>query len=179
MSWTKRAWYSGRLATVLARLILVVGCGFMAGYFTQPPRYVFDGVKIERQVEGPQYDKFVDAWRVEVARRFPSALVLICHGSTGSDIVTGQSGWYLFPEANGRVPVRVDEMVRKMRAANPKRVIVLLSCNPGHFKLTRLPGVFYALDSIWLWPDKAGENGESMKQEPGVVGNIFEFVSAE
>jgi len=166
-------------------LNLLLWSGIGLGYFLQPPLssspsvYVYDGVKVQRQVEGELYDKFVAAWKIEVARRFPYALLFVCHGSVGYDIVTGLPGWYLFPEASGRIPVRVDLMARKIRDANPGRVIVILSCNPGHFKLTGLPGVYYALDSIWLWPDKNVEDTSGIKAEPGVVGNIHEFVSAE
>jgi len=173
--WTKIK----RLLSERGTVATLVLAAIVAAWGTYPaPVYVYDGVKVQRQVEGQQYDKFVEAWQVEVARRFPDALVFICHGSVGYDIVTGQPGWYLFPEASTRVPVRVDLMARKIRDANPGRVIVILSCNPGHFKLTGLPGVYYALDSIWLWPDKNGENSESMKQEPGVVGNVYEFMEA-
>jgi len=140
--------------------------------------YVYDGVKVERQVEGQQYDKFVEAWKIEVARRFPDALLFVCHGSTGFDITTGEKGWYLFPEAQGRIPVRVDVALRGIKVANPGRIIVLLSCNPDHFRLTGLSNVYYALDAIWLWPDKSGENGERIKAQPNVVGSIYEFIEA-
>jgi len=143
-----------------------------------PSVYVYDGVKVERQVEGQQYDKFVEAWKIEVARRFPDALLFVCHGSTGFDITTGEKGWYLFPEAQGRIPVRVDVALRGIKVANPGRTIVLLSCNPDHFRLTGLSNVYYALDAIWLWPDKNVEDTSRIRAEPRVVGNIFEFVSA-
>lgn len=123
------------------------------------------------------------AWKVEVQRRFPDAIVVSCHGGDDENgvwclwgdtfdplasVLTGKSMFRQLP------PVPVEDFVRNIQKQRPGRQIVLLVCNPEHHTL-KAKGVAYAMDSVWTIPDRAilPRSGD----KPGDLGNIFEFVS--
>lgn len=111
-------------------------------------------------------------WEPEVARRYPGAVMLVCHGSdTNGD-------WYMHPDvdhgATGEdAPARlVKEEVLKAQIRFPGRMIVLICCNPGGYDLD-LPLVAYAKSSVWVIPDR--NMLPRVRENPEYVGNIFEF----
>lgn len=121
----------------------------------------------------------VELWRSEIARRYPGAVGLVCHG--------GDMGhWTLHPDHRRLVllptgpipfylqdrPFPVEQEIAVLRAKYPGRRIVLVVCNPGHYRLN-IPGVSYALESVWAVPDRS-LNPRS-QQHPEDVGNVFEF----
>jgi hypothetical protein len=140
-------------------------------------------------------EPYAEMWRVETARRFDNAVVIICHGGdfeAGRFIVgAGLQPWKHVSTAA--------EVVRHFQTLYPTRTLVLVACNPGHLKL-RIPGVYYALNNVWVYPDRdiqraeaAGEvlatwtsdwkhllEGDSTRSRsevsPDFVGSIFEFV---
>lgn len=145
-------------------------------------------------------EPYAEMWRLEISRRFPDALGVIVHGG---DFVEGHwivgTAWQ-----NWKHVTPIEEVITHYEHIYPGRVIVLVSCNPGHVRLTSHPGVYYALDSVWVYPDrqmdKAGAAGQKLntldktmwnillgdesKQQsrsemfPGYVGSIFEFIEA-
>jgi hypothetical protein len=124
------------------------------------------GVDVETHVTmNPFYLSSINQWKIEVARRFPNAMILFCHGNT----YDGQ--WCCFPEEGPVVPVRA--MVQHLLAQNPDRVIVCIVCNPDGLKLG-IPGVYHAKESVWIIPDKNFKG--RTERSSADVGNIFEFV---
>lgn len=119
----------------------------------------------------------VAAWKLETSRRYPNAVLVICHGEDVGGV------WSFFPDKVSTVgPVSwitplptfpVTEGIAKLKRQYPGRRIVLMTCNPHHHRLT-IPGVSYSLDSVFLLPDRL----LSMRSllEPTDVGNVFEFV---
>lgn len=94
----------------------------------------------------PHLDRYAEAWKTEIARRFPNAFVVFVHGNETAD------GIWACQTMNGMVPVA--DIVLYWQSKYPKRTIVLLSCNPGHLTLG-VPGVYYFRNSVWLVPDRA------------------------
>lgn len=143
------------------------------------------------EVLDPSLESYASLWREEIARRFPDAVGVICHGG---DLEEGR--WVV--RSGGQYIQTADALVQHFQAKWPGRVIVLLACNPGHLALHE-SGVYYALDSVWCVPDRdtaepdsaPGEDRLTMDgdavlggadrwhAESGVVGNIFEFVDAD
>ena len=156
------------------------GCGFMTGRLTQPaPVYVYDGIKTELLVTESRYAESIAAWKTEVARRFPTALIVFSHGGAARTALQGsQPDWYLGPEVDGMIPTLVRDKAAELVKLYPGRIIVFVSCNPSHIRLHGLPNVWYFTDTVWQAPDKTGLNGEGIKAEPNAVGNIFEAVEA-
>lgn len=141
-------------------------------------------------------DQFAPAWQVEIGRRFPHSVGVLCHGGyflNGQWIVSATSFNHL---------VTAQEAVEHVRHDYPDRTIVLLACNTDHLRLG-IPGVYYAHSSVWCVPDRAidgsmldrltidqakgpvvvqpdaddvvGPQKSRWETDPEVVGNIFEF----
>jgi hypothetical protein len=152
-------------------------------YLSQP------GVIVE--VLDPSLQQFAVDWQVEVGRRFPKALVILCHGG---NFIEGE--WSV--KAAVRWPyTSAQHLVRHYQQLYPDRVVVLLACNVGHLKLN-VPGAYYAHSSVWCEPDRAtggapendyrmldddpesplgGHEASRWTVDPEVVGNVFEFIS--
>lgn len=114
--------------------------------------------------------KSLEEWKVEVARRFPDAFVYATHGGD----IMGEWGAL----APGGGIERVSDLAKRLQRENPGRIIVLLVCNPGHYKL-HIPGVYHATDSVWFYTDKQSDNTDpGRQQEASNVGNIYEFTDA-
>lgn len=109
------------------------------------------GPGVIMEVLDPSLEPYAVAWQREVARRFPSAVAILAHGG---DLEQGR--WII--QADGKHLQTADDIAAKYRALYPGRVIVLLSCNPGHIKL-HVPGVYHFHASVWCVPDRAtGKN---------------------
>lgn len=105
------------------------------------------------EVMDPSLTLYADAWRAEVARRFPDAVVILAHGGNFAG-----DQWICSALMFGRYST-VQDAVHFEQARYPGRTIVVLCCNPGHLKLG-IPGVYYANDSVWCIPDReATSNG--------------------
>lgn len=141
------------------------------------------GPSVIMEVYDPSLYKFEAAWRDEIDRRFDHAVGILVHGG---DFVSGQ--WIVGASSQPWMHVtEVSKLVEEVKAKYPDRIVVLLACNPGHVHLN-IPGVYYALDSVWCLPDRAitpemfvgsWEPGEISRwqSDPNVVGNIYEFVT--
>jgi hypothetical protein len=149
----------------------------------------------------PSLEQYSNVWANEIGRRFPNAVGVLVHGGdfVEDEWIVGTS-WR--PD---RHVTRTVDVVRHYQELYPSRTMVLLACNPGHLKLG-IPGVYYAMSSVWCVPDRAVdmtvfstslqrtlEDGEfdhtfwnppdifpklesRSSKFPDVVGNIFEFV---
>jgi hypothetical protein len=165
------------------------------------PSHTPHGVVME--VLDPGLQQFAPMWQKEIARRFPDAVGVLCHGG---EFVAGQ--WIVSAKAYGR-DLTAQDITRFEQARYPGRVIVLLCCNPGHLDLG-ISGVYFSLDSVWCVPDRSltpdmfrearQKLGPSASQpadpgaepqpdsddlvaeksrwddDPGVAGNIYEFI---
>lgn len=164
-----------KAALKTTRLLLIVALAFVAGCYGATLRhYHVVSTHAISHVDIISYsdsmEPYVPLWRAEVARRFPDAVIIIGHGND----VKGQ--WQLTPDIIiGHFlvplpPIPVIRAIQEAKAKYPGRTIVVVSCNPGHYKLTE-SGVAYALDSVFCVPDRieAGRSGDS---EPG---SVFEF----
>jgi hypothetical protein len=121
--------------------------------------------------------QFKVLWQKEAARRFPDCVIIQGHGN---DNAAGE--WCIFGDRLTvfgtyvpRLPVRVVDAIADAKAKYPGRQIVLIVCNVFHHRLD-IPGVAYAGDSVWIMPDRSIDGGRS-DEEPGVAGNIFEFLT--
>lgn len=136
-------------------------------------------------------DVFAPAWQVEIGRRFPHSVGILCHGGY---FIEGQ--WLTSASSFSHLTL-VKDVVKHVQEQYPDRTIVLLACNVDHHPLG-IPGVYYAHSSVWCVPDRA-ITGSSVDRltiddrepeaddvvsppkksrwevEPEVVGNIFEF----
>jgi len=104
-------------------------------------------------VLAPDRAKYADAWRREVARRFPAgAHVLIAHGDDSG------GRWVIFND--GVVAGEAEDIAHRLKWIDDTRPWVLVTCNPASAKLN-VPGVWYArgmvysppgaLPSLWEW----------------------------
>lgn len=133
-------------------------------------------------------EPFATAWRTEVGRRFPDAVVVLCHGG---EFVDGQ--WLCKAPAFDLPCMSVHDLAAHFQHKFEGRPVVLLCCNPGHLQL-HMPGVYYFSDSVWCVPDRATGDNPTMDRasldgieynppkqesrwvaEPGIGGNIFEW----
>ena len=127
---------------------------------------------------------YANAWRTEVARRFPDAVVVLAHGGTFSEGV-----WLVKATDYDHPTMTADQLAQHYKDLFPNRPIVMLCCNPGHLHL-HVHGVYHAMDSVWCVPDRAvgqaQQNDAKLRktlgedrwaEDPGVSGNIFEFIS--
>lgn len=96
---------------------------------------------------------FANNWRTEVARRFPDAVVVLCHGGTFNE------GVWLTKAQDYELPTMdVDQLAQHYRDLFPTRPIVLLCCNPGHLRC-HVRGVWHFMDSVFCVPDRATGSG--------------------
>lgn len=162
-----------RLLSKVAALILI---GFLLGsVHNTTPKYASQYARVTVSMHvAPDAAVAASAsfWRTEVSRRFPNAVVIICHGGDINGV------WYMFP-ADLPFPVRAADYMASVRKAVPiERPIVMVTCNPGGHCLG-IPGVFHAMDNVWFVPDKSipeePDQIEAVKAEPTWVGNIYEF----
>lgn len=156
-------------------LLLTVAFSCGRGVINTGPATVpfreYRGIEVERHI----YDKFsaqmIEQWKVEVQRRFSSAYLVFCHGEDKDGV------WYMFPQEKGAIPIPVEKYAKYLRHRMPDRIIVFVCCNPHHHGLG-IPGVYHARDSVWYFTDKHSDNRERSDEDPGCVGNIFEFDDA-
>lgn len=137
-----------------------------------PVREVRHYTQTDKHCVAPGMESSVALWEQEVERRFQGAYIYAAHGGVAAHswICQGPNDPSDIAEAEF-----VRDVALRLRAQFPDRVIVLIVCNPGHFKL-HVPGVYYARDSVWLTPDKyAGYCDLAHLLTPEAVGNIFEF----
>jgi hypothetical protein len=143
-----------------------------------PQPKVYDHMDVDVLIEQDETVSLsTELWKTEVARRFPNAHVIICHGNDDQDGV-----WCLYPKGTEslndvhRVPVA--KLAQKLRDAEPGRPIVFLTCNPWHHVIN-IPGVYHARSNVWFITDKQMPKfipqllAVTLDQE--AVGNIFEF----
>ena len=123
-----------------------------------------------------------DEWENLIASRFPDAIVIVGHGGD----IFGQ--WAIFPTPGddpdtdpvfSNCPVSEEWLCRCLRAEyGVTRPIVILSCDPGHYKITDIPNCYQATDSVWITPDAFDDPTERYMRhlfEPGVVGSLDDF----
>lgn len=148
----------------------------------------------------PSLNQFAEAWRAEVSRRFPDAIVLLMHGGN----FVGDE-WICTASVYGKY-TNVPDVIRYEQKQHPGKAIVVLACNPGHIQLHGFPNVYIALDSVWCIPDRAtggasanlmrkldqpdfdpdddespsagAAQGSRWASDPGVVGNVYELQEA-
>lgn len=116
-------------------------------------------------------------WEKEVARRYDDAIILFTHGGPGED-----GKWYAYTDLEGRV--LMTHLVSRVRLQNPGKRIVVVACNKGGLRdLDHIPNVTYALDVVWMFPDRnsATDLDEWAKKRGSdtAVGSIFEFVETD
>lgn len=130
----------------LVLIVITVALALAVFVVHVPVHTPTSGVVME--VLDPSLQVFAPMWQKEIARRFPDAVGVLCHGG---EFVDGQ--WIVSAKAYGR-DLTAQDIARFAQAHYPGRVIVLLCCNPGHLKLG-IPGVYHADDSVWCVPDRA------------------------
>jgi hypothetical protein len=131
-------------------------------------------------------EQFAPAWQTEIARRFPNAVGILCHGG---QYELGR--WIVKTDSSHLMTAR--DLALVYQHLYPGRTIVLLACNPGHLALG-IPGVYHFHSSVWCVPDRAtGRDDEAdritldapatrpmtptltrWQRDPDVEGNIFE-----
>lgn len=162
----------------------------MLGYgFKQPQLRVKYGAdtapRIDYVLLSESIAPFVDMWRDEVSRRYSNAVVVFVHGDDR------QGQWVVIPDviepADGLLaamgfheqvrhldarPIR--QVINDVKARFPGRHIVMVTCNPGRYRLDDVDGVSYSLDNIWLVPDRYLHERTTM--DPDTDGNVFELL---
>lgn len=145
----------------------------------------------------------VPFWQTEITRRFPNAVVILCHGGGFT-----KDEWVIQDNPDGQYGTtceHVDKVLDDERAEYPDRTIVLLSCNPCHIVLHGHPNCYYFDSSVWVIPDRFYNPGNdnpfntmtidrerggyvqdpqsiiSLRStiDPDVKGNVFEAICAE
>jgi hypothetical protein len=155
----------------LVVLAVLITASFSTGLATRPTRvlHVYHGVQVETPLPGEGVAQSMDYWRVEIARRFPDAYAVAVHGGD----IGGQ--WLVQDPDDISQLISATKLAQRLQARFPGRIIVLLSCNPGHYNLG-IRGVYHAMDSVWFVPDKDADNTQEGRQaERQDVGNIYEF----
>jgi hypothetical protein len=141
--------------------MMVLGCLFVfvfaciwsvATIGTEPVTQIDQGVYID--VQDYSLDFCAPLWRDEIARRFPDAVGILCHGG---DAVDGQ--WVTSAFSFGH-NVTVRQLVERERRLRPGRPIVVLCCNTGHLRPNLGSDVYYALSNVWCLPDRALRQGD-------------------
>ncbi len=97
-------------------------------------------------------------WCELISREFPQgAIVIVGHGN---DTLPGV--WSIFPTSDdppfeikpfAQCPLSLEWLCKMIRHDDPLTPIVILSCDPHHEKITDIPGVWQATESIWITPD--------------------------
>lgn len=179
------------LTLILLSLIVLLGiggCGQTSNVTRSPA--------VSMNVLDPTLYEYSVMWQIEVARRFPDAVVIMVHGN---DFVRGQ--WIVGSDASREHVETLDAVIARYQ--QPNRPFVVISCNPDHLVLHDRPGVFYFMNSVWLVPDRDtalvtpetalrrllfGQRAAAAErktltagrwlQAPEVNGNIFEAVEA-
>jgi hypothetical protein len=131
--------------------ILVLGLAATAVFLPDgSPPPVIGNPPVIVEVLDPSLTFFAPMWRREVARRFPNAVAVLCHGGNfvEDEWIIGAS----FPSTDRHV-TRATDVVVRMQKRYPGRTIVLLACNPGHLTLG-IKGVAYFKNSVWCVPDR-------------------------
>lgn len=170
-----------RYASVLSLILisaLVLGFAFCPAFKHVETKPVSHNPHVDVVVCDPSLEQFANGWRQEISRRFPDAVAILCHGG---EFINGE--WLVKVPALNLPAMTADQVAAHFKVKFPGRVIVLLACNPGHLHL-HVSGVYHAEDSVFCIPDRAvGEKPEldaltlsRWSDDPGVTGNIFEFV---
>lgn len=167
---------------VIALGFVVLACLIVGTYAIHPDTVPPPAPRVDVQVMDPTLDVFAEGWRTEVARRFPDAVVALAHGGT---FINGE--WLTKIGEYNLPAMTVEHLIQHLQASYPNRTIVVLCCNPAHVRLHGYKNVWYATDSVFCVPDRAvGDRPEldymtlsRWTTDPGVFGNIFEFISAE
>lgn len=180
------------LYSVLLALVILIGVGGCGDQSVKP------APSVVMRVLDPSLEQFAPMWQAEIARRFPNAVGILIHGGEFQPGIWIVEGNY----ASGNHVRTAQEVVREVQALFPNKTVVLCACNPGHIHLG-IPGIYYAMDSVWTVPDRDTASvepatvreqilfGQRAKAEsrrpvldlgrwasdPGVVGNVFEMVS--
>lgn len=175
-----------------------VGSLLLANFLTPARKFADPSPDIVMESLDPTVLPYENLWATEITRRFHGAVGVIVHGG---DFVEGQwvvgTSWQPWKHITP-----VEEVLTHFEHLYPDRTIVLVSCNPGHVHLHGHPRVWYALDSVWVFPDRAmGKETEAgakfrtidnnlwaailadndqnrWTKFPTIVGSIFEFVNA-
>lgn len=150
----------------------------------------------------PSLEPYAKMWGEEVARRSQNAAVVVCHGA---DYVPGD--WTVKASMSPGHFTKTTDLIDAKLKQHKGRQLFIVSCNPGHIRLTGYPGVFYALDNMFCIPDReltpsAFLGDEAFKvfdglvtipvfsrplfdtrtrweRWPGCVGNVWEMVEAK
>jgi len=101
------------------------------------------------KVYDPSLQVYAPMWQKEIDRRFDNAVGILVHG------IDLDGEWYVGTQRSADAPLmKVQKLVAEVQAEYPDRTVVLLACNTGHLKLN-MPGVYYAMASVWCVPDRA------------------------
>lgn len=166
-----------RRIAAFIRLMLLTNVAFIAGYAVNSSR-VLEAFTAQPIAAVPRIDTMVltqdlseeavAQWKVEVSRRFNDAILVIVHGGD----LRGQ--WQAHVEDFDPMPMT--DLIKMVRERHGDRKIVLVSCNPGHYRLPDSVGdVVYATDDVWMMPDSF--YSERQVETPTAVGNIYEFLT--
>ena len=153
-------------------IIVLLAISFATGHGVFPKQvHHWHGLETLALVHDEGVPESIEAWKVEIDRRFPDAFVLFSHG--GDDMGV----WRCYAEYGSKMRGKpVQEVADILHARYPDRIIVLIMCNPGHARITT-PGVYYALDSVWFETDRSTDATERAQAIPEFVGNVYEFVT--
>jgi hypothetical protein len=149
--------------------ILLCLTGFCGGYFLVPnePKPVQDHV--DMIVLSESLLPYAVRWQREISRKYPNAVGILAHG-----VEDMPERWNLLPDhmvAGQRIkdaPRLVEDVVNETKKRQPGRLIVLVVCNPFHFR-PDWPGVVYSTQDVWTTPDR-----DVIGREDG-DGSILEF----
>ena len=128
---------------------------------------------------------YVPLWREETSRRYPNAVVVFVHGDDQNgewvvvpDVIEPADGVLALMGFEHQVrpldPRPVRQVINDVKARHPGRHVVLVTCNPGHYRLDDVEGVSYSLDNIWLMPDRYLHPRN--QNDPDTDGSIFELI---
>lgn len=137
---------------IAAFIIVICSIGSIVSQPRQTVTQIDQGVYID--VQDASLWVFAPMWRDEIARRFPNAIGILCHGG---DEVEGE--WTTSANAYFHA-VPVTKLVERDQRLYPGRPIVILACNTGHLRLNLGPNVYYSLSSVWCIPDRALKPGD-------------------
>lgn len=152
-------------------LTLLVGCAAyvkppLAARPIKPPR-------VDTVVWVEEMQPFAVAWAAEVGRRYPDAVVILCHG----DDRRGE--WVFVPDEPWAVE-SVTKAIGRLRSLPwiGDRRIVLVTCNPGGYGLPPTCGLvsYCAAGSVRFGTDRYILSYDGWKPDAiHRTGNVFEF----